>query len=128
MQQTPGMATIMRKDPSADFAGLIAEDAEGIAAAAIRLYQDESLWLAKQQLGYQILQQHFARSALEPIIWQQLEKVRGQLSEHRAQHFYGAMLRFHHHRSTRFMGQWIEAKTKLAALQQQFTDIASKES
>lgn len=128
MQQTQGMATITHKDPSADFAGLIAEDAEGIAAAAIRLYQDESLWLAKQQLGYQILQQHFARSALEPTIWQQLEKVRGQLSAHRAQHFYGAMLRFHHHRSTRFMGQWIEAKTKLAALQQQFTDIASKES
>ena len=57
-------------------------------------------------------QQHFARETLEPLIWQRLEQVRQQLSEHRAQHFYSAMLRFHHHRSTRFMGQWIEAKNR----------------
>lgn len=113
---------------SADFAGLVAEDPAQIAQAAVLLYQDESLWLAKQQLGYQILQHHFARSTLEPEIWQRLEVVRQHLPEHRSQHFYGAMLRFHHHRSTRFMGQWIEAKTKLAALQQQFNELVSKES
>jgi len=110
------------------WAGLLAENPEEIAAAAVQLYQDEQLWHTKQQLGYQILQQNFARSVLEPAIWQQLEHVRQHLTAHRAQHFYGAMLRFHHHRSTRFMGQWIEAKTKLAALQQQLAESASKES
>ncbi|RVU41354.1 glycosyltransferase [Rheinheimera riviphila] len=113
---------------SDQWAGLLAEQPEDIAAAAVQLYQDEQLWLTKQQLGYQILQQNFARSVLEPAIWQQLETVRLQLDTHRAQHFYGAMLRFHHHRSTRFMGQWIEAKTKLAALRQQIANPVSKES
>jgi O-antigen biosynthesis protein len=104
------------------WAGLLAETPQDIAAAAVLLYQDQQLWLEKQQLGYQILQQQFARTSLEPAIWQRLESVRHHLANHRAQHFYGAMLRFHHHRSTRFMGQWIEAKTKLAALQQQMQD------
>ena len=110
-----------------DFAGLVAENPADIAQAAIDLYQNQQLWHQKQQLGYLILQQQFARSTLEPQIWRQLEQIRQQLHDHRAQHFYGAMLRFHHHRSTRFMGQWIEAKTKLATLQQQFTELTSKD-
>jgi len=110
------------------WAGLLAETPQEIAASAVTLYQDEVLWRSKQQLGYTILQQNFARSQLAPGIWQQLERVRLQLDAHRAQHFYGAMLRFHHHRSTRFMGQWIEAKTKLAALQQQVAETIVKES
>jgi glycosyltransferase involved in cell wall biosynthesis len=123
-----GAGNTLQDACSDHWAGLLAETAEDIAAAAVRLYQDEQLWHTKQQLGYQILQHNFARSKLEPAIWQQLESVRLQLTEHRAQHFYGAMLRFHHHRSTRFMGQWIEAKTKLAALQQQLTPPELKES
>ncbi len=107
------------EENSALWAGLIGETPSDIAAAAVLLYQNQALWHAKQQLGYQILQRKFARASLEPMIWQRLEFVRTHLESHRAQHFYGAMLRFHHHRSTRFMGQWIEAKTKLAALQQQ---------
>lgn len=113
---------------SESWAGLLAENPEDLAAAAVQLYQDEQLWQTKQQLGFDILKNNFARSSLAPAIWQQLEMVRLQLDSHRARHFYGAMLRFHHHRSTRFMGQWIEAKTKLAALQQQLTESNSKES
>jgi len=113
---------------SDNWAGLLAEQPAELAAAAVLLYQDQKLWLVKQQLGYAILQQNFSAAALAPAIWQQLEKVRLQLEAHRAAHFFGAMLRFHHHRSTRFMGQWIEAKTKLAALQQQLTESAAKES
>lgn len=127
-----GMCAVTSSDAgdacSDSWAGLLAEQPAALAAAAVLLYQDQKLWLAKQQLGYAILQQNFSAAALAPAIWQQLEKVRLQLDEHRAAHFYGAMLRFHHHRSTRFMGQWIEAKTKLAALQQQLTESASKES
>lgn len=100
------------------FAGLVAEDNHSIAGAAVRLYQDEALWQASQQQGFAILQQKFAYEALQPGVWQQLEQVRANLSRHRAQHFIGAMLRQHQFRSTKFMGQWIEAKTKLAALEQ----------
>ncbi len=100
------------------FAGLVAEDNHSIAQAAVRLYQDEALWRASQQQGFAILQQKFAFEALQPGVWQQLEQARTNLSRHRAQHFIGAMLRQHQFRSTKFMGQWIEAKTKLAALEQ----------
>lgn len=103
---------------NAEFAGLVAEDNHSIAGAAVRLYQDEMLWRASQQQGFAILQQKFAYEALQPAVWQQLEQARANLSQHRAQHFIGAMLRQHQFRSTKFMGQWIEAKTKLAALEQ----------
>jgi hypothetical protein len=42
--------------------------------------------------------------------------VQQQLSQHRLTNFTGAMLKHHQHRSTQFMAQWIEAKTKLAEL------------
>lgn len=97
-----------------EFAGLIADDSQSLAQAAVQLYQHEALWCSKQQQGQLILQQKFSYQQLQPAIWQQLEQVRAELSQHRAQHFFGAMLRQHQFRSTKFMGQWIEAKTKLA--------------
>lgn len=103
--------------------GLIAETAEDIAAAAVRLYQDQTLWLEKQQLGYQILAHKFAKSSQSAAIWQQLEDVRANLAEHRQLHFVGAMLRLHHQRSTKFMGQWIEAKNQLAQCKLQYEQI-----
>jgi hypothetical protein len=60
----------------------------------------------------------FAIHQHQPRVWQQLMDVQQQLSQHRLTNFTGAMLRHHQHRSTQFMAQWIEAKTKLAELKQ----------
>ena len=98
--------------------GAIADTAEGIADAAVQLYQQHELWQQAQQQGYQLVQQKFALQQHQARIWQQLTQTAAALAEHRQHNFTGLMLRHHAYRSTKFMGQWIEAKTRLAALTQ----------
>lgn len=120
MQQgTPSVTTAVGAEGMLhheQWAGFIAENAAEIASAAVLLYQDEKLWQEKQQQGFTILAERFAQSEHQPRVWQQLMTVQQQLLQHRLTNFTGAMLRHHQHRSTQFMAQWIEAKTKLALL------------
>lgn len=102
----------------AAWCGRIANTAQQIADAAVGLYLEPQWWQEAQQLGYQLLQQKFALSQHGARIWQQLEHVRVTLEQQRQTNFTGLMLRHHAHRSTKFMGQWIEAKTRLAAFTQ----------
>lgn len=122
-QGTPNVTTAVGAEGmehQGAWSGLIGETAQQIAEAAVLLYQDQSLWLQKQQQGFDILAQRFASHQHQPRVWQQLMDVQQQLSQHRLTNFTGAMLRHHQHRSTQFMAQWIEAKTKLAELKQSF--------
>ena len=121
MQGTPNVTTGVGTEGmlhQGQWAGLMAETAQQIADAAVLLYQDEQLWQQKQQQGFIILTQRFAIHQHQPRVRQQLMDVQQQLSQHRLTNFTGAMLRHHQHRSTQFMAQWIEAKTKLAELKQ----------
>ena len=120
-QGTPNVTTAVGAEGmlhQGTWSGLIGEKAQELAEAAVLLYQDETLWQQKQQQGFDILAQRFASSDHQPRIWQHLMNVQQQLSQHRLTNFTGAMLRHHQHRSTQFMAQWIEAKTKLAELKQ----------
>ena len=120
-QGTPNVTTTVGAEGmihQGEWAGLRAETAQEIADAAVLLYQDEQLWQQKQQQGFVILAQRFAINEHQPRVWQQLMAVQQQLPKHRLTNFTGAMLRHHQHRSTQFMAQWIEAKTKLAELKQ----------
>lgn len=122
MQQgTPNVTTAVGAEAmlhQGEWSGLIGETAEEIADAAVLLYQDPQLWQQKQQQGFVILTKRFALDEHRPRVWQQLMDVQQNLSAHRLTNFTGAMLRHHQHRSTQFMAQWIEAKTKLAELKQ----------
>ena len=122
MQQgTPNVTTAVGAEAmlhQGEWSGLIGETAEEIADAAVLLYQDPQLWQQKQQQGFVILTKRFALDEHQPRVWQQLMDVQQNLSAHRLTNFTGAMLRHHQHRSTQFMAQWIEAKTKLAELKQ----------
>ena len=102
----------------AAWCGRIANTAQQIADAAVGLYLEPQWWQEAQQQGYQLLQQKFAVSQHSARIWQQLQHVRMTLEQQRQTNFTGLMLRHHAHRSTKFMGQWIEAKTRLAAFTQ----------
>lgn len=95
------------------WAGLIANTSEQIANGAVNLYQDEKLWQQAQQQGMRILHQKFSAIKHHSVIWQQLDSIRNNLAGHRAKNFTGIMLQHHAYRSTKFMGQWIEAKNKL---------------
>lgn len=107
-------AEAMTEPQTGQWCGIVAETDAEIIAATVQLYQHADLWHQAQQCGDAILQKRFAKSAWLPMIWQRMEQVRQELQAHRLQNFTGSMLKHHHHRSTKFMAQWIEAKNKLA--------------
>jgi O-antigen biosynthesis protein len=100
------------------WAGIIANDSQAIADAAVVLYQQQERWIQAQTQGFAIVQAKFSNALHEERIWQQLSQLMHDVDAHRQQNFTGLMLRHHAYRSTKFMGQWIEAKTRLAALTQ----------
>lgn len=107
-------AEAMTEPQTGEWCGVVAETDAELIAATVQLYQQAELWHQAQQCGDAILQKRFAKSAWLPMIWQRMEQVRQELQAHRLQNFTGSMLKHHHHRSTKFMAQWIEAKNKLA--------------
>ncbi|GGC96027.1 glycosyltransferase [Undibacterium terreum] len=96
------------------WAGVVAEDGDSFAAAAVALYQDQAAWQQAQQHGRDILQQRFARQDIAQGLLSRLSDARQNQSNCRQQNFTGAMLRHHLHKSTQYMSQWITAKNQLA--------------
>ncbi|MEH6586290.1 MAG: glycosyltransferase [Halioglobus sp.] len=94
------------------FAGAISDEAEGIARQAVALHQDQSLWQTAQDNGFAIMRQRFDRQIHNPKLVDRVEQLREQLDQHRLQNFTGTMLRHHFHKSTQYMSQWIEAKSR----------------
>lgn len=92
--------------------GAIVDDAEAIAAAAVALYNDQSLWRDAQGSGFTILHNYFATADFNQLLQQRLELLNDNVVRERCHNFIGQMLRHHHHKSTQYMGQWIEAKNK----------------
>ncbi|MBV2127517.1 glycosyltransferase [Arsukibacterium indicum] len=117
-QGTPSVTTDIGAEgmnSDSGWAGTIANDSAGIAKSAVALYQDQHCWQQAQQRGYQIVSNRFGpEQALR--VWRQIERVRTDLQNQRQLNFTGLMLRHHAYRSTKFMGQWIEAKSKLAQI------------
>jgi glycosyltransferase involved in cell wall biosynthesis len=92
--------------------GLLANSAADIAEAAVQLYREQPEWLAAQARGSTILHEYFARDDYAMLLLQRFGKLQQQLAQEREQNFIGAMLRHHSMKSTQYMSQWIEAKSK----------------
>lgn len=94
--------------------GLVANDAQQIADAAVKLYQDEKFWQQCSELGPKnasiLYQQQVAFDALRDS----LNSIMENLESHRQNNFIGSMLNHHHHKSTKYMAQWIEAKNQIS--------------
>jgi hypothetical protein len=112
---TPSVTTnIGAESMHGDFlwGGLIENNAQDIAAAAIKLYCDQTLWQTSQQQGTIILQKYFgAINHLQSLI-DRLKILHANVAAERRQNFIGAMLRHHSLKSTQYMSQWIEAKNR----------------
>jgi glycosyltransferase involved in cell wall biosynthesis len=92
--------------------GIIANDDEQFAAAAVALYQDEVSWKKAQQQGYALLKGRFDHRILAPLLLARIEDVAQELAAHRSHNFIGTMLQHHQLKSTQYMAQWIEAKNR----------------
>jgi len=96
------------------WAGSMADDAQGIADAAVCLYQQGGDWQQAQQHGSAILDSLFSLEKNGSELSEHIQTVLDNLRTHRAHNFTGQMLNYHHHRSTEFMSRWIEVKNKLS--------------
>jgi glycosyltransferase involved in cell wall biosynthesis len=111
---TPSVTTSIGSEgmtASVSWPGAVADNADDFAAAAVQLYQNADLWQAAQA-RCNVHLQPYERDALQTQLQQQLEALAANIADHRRQNFIGAMLNHHHHKSTQYMSQWIELKSR----------------
>ncbi|NRA55547.1 MAG: glycosyltransferase family 4 protein [Gammaproteobacteria bacterium] len=97
------------------WSGMITDDAQTFADQAVALYNDQQSWQQAVNHGDQIIKTLYDKHHLGNLLLQQINQLLNDLPQHRLANFSGAMLRHHHHKSTKYMAQWIEAKNKLPA-------------
>jgi hypothetical protein len=93
--------------------GAIGQTATQLADAAVHLYSDPHSWAQAGQRATMLVTARFDRDFHTRALIERLEALLAGLHEHRLQNFTGTMLRHHHHKSTQYMAQWIEAKNRL---------------
>lgn len=93
--------------------GIVTDDFNTFADAAVSLYQDKASWQLMQSNGMQILNAHYQASEWEPKLIQRLA-LQVQLKDTlRKKHFLGLMMKHHSLKSTQYMSQWIELKNTI---------------
>lgn len=92
--------------------GAITRTATEFADNAVQLYKDQTLWHAAQQAGHSLLAERYQQTAHASTLIEKLVFCRQNLKTLRTHNFTGSMLRHHHHKSTQYMSQWIEAKNR----------------
>ena len=101
-----GMAT------SEEFNGLIANDPEGFASAAVKLYSGKTLWEQAQKKGFSLLMR-FSKKEHSAVFRRKIENLEQNLTTHRRSNFTGSMLLHHSLASTRNLSKYIEMKNRL---------------
>ncbi|RHW77945.1 glycosyltransferase [Colwellia sp. RSH04] len=94
------------------WAGAVANDVQSFVEQAVTHYQDKSVWLSASELGPQNAKLQFKQQKIYATLTERLQVLTENLSTHRERNFIGSMLNHHHHKSTKYMAQWIEAKNK----------------
>jgi len=92
--------------------GAVARTAREVADCAVRLYKNEALWAQAQSHGQRLLADRYKTSEHGPALIKKLLHCQQHLPQLRRDNFTGSMLRHHHHKSTQYMAQWIEAKNR----------------
>ena len=113
---TPSVTTAIGAEGMTTYlgwAGEVAETVDGIAQAAISLYQDEDKWLTANGLAKQNRHLLFHHEPFVKQFSNQLTELTHNMAEHRQANFIGLMLNHHSHKSTQYMSQWIAAKNRL---------------
>jgi hypothetical protein len=59
-----------------------------------------------------MLDERYRKSVHGPLLIDKLKDCLRNMAQSRKSNFTGSMLRHHHHKSTQYMAQWIEAKNR----------------
>jgi len=117
IMQTPSVTTALGSEgmycPHQDtWPGKIADDTQGFANAAIKLYNDEPSWCVSQQQTRKLLNCRYDRDVLGKALIEKILAITESLEQHRLNNFMGAMLKHHSMMSTQYMSQWIAEKNR----------------
>jgi len=111
---TPSVTTSIGREsiaPEEAWPGRVADSAEALAEAAVTLHEEEDRWTAYQATGFELLADDFNCNHSAAFVTR-LTKHLAESDHYRQQNFTGALLRHHHHQSTRYMARWIEEKNR----------------
>jgi glycosyltransferase involved in cell wall biosynthesis len=81
--------------------------------SCITLYANERAWNQASNQSQSLYSCLFNYEQQSKLLTASIEQIRADLSKHRQQHFLGQVLQHHTLNSTKYMSQWIEAKTRL---------------
>jgi glycosyltransferase involved in cell wall biosynthesis len=96
--------------------GAIADSDQAFATAAITLHEAQAHWQAAAAQSSQLLHDLFSPADTLTHLRNRLDELFENLLQHRRRNFTGSMLHHHLHKSTQYMSQWIEVKTRLQHL------------
>ncbi|BFM15297.1 glycosyltransferase family 4 protein [Maricurvus nonylphenolicus] len=88
------------------------DHAEAFIDAAVRHYTHNEQWASAREKGFELHNQLFNLTQHQQQLVDRIKGLRENFKQHRLNNFTGAMLNHHHHKSTQYMAQWIEAKNR----------------
>ncbi len=112
---TPSVTTAVGAEGmagSVPWGGAVAQSPEQLVAEAEQLYTQEDKWQQAVLRGRWILAERFNSAAIADQLHARIQDLRTNLADHRRANFIGAMLGHHLYKSTQYMSQWIEAKSR----------------
>jgi len=95
-----------------EWPGIIENNYEVFSTQLLKIYNDKSMWQAKQQNILPLINEHFQYNKYLPIIESKLNFLFKNKEKHRKQNVVGEILWHNSMRSTEFMSRWIIEKNK----------------
>ena len=115
IMQTPSVTTSIGSEGMHNdlpWPGIIENDPQNFADAAVALYQDQLQFISAQKNAHSLLSVNYDKAQLAAALIDKITVITANLAKHREANFTGQMLKHHTMRSTQYMAQWIEAKNK----------------
>jgi len=112
---TPNMTTSIGYEGMAygeSWGGMVADTPQEFAQKAVKLYLEEPEWTITQEHGIELINTHYAKANLQKRLYEAITNLRKTLAAHRTQNFIGQMLQHQANAATKYMGKWIEEKSK----------------
>ena len=92
--------------------GFVTDDWDEFVKLSVDLYTDQSTWEMAQKNGFSILERFFNKNDHTQALMEKIKVVQQDLEKRRTNNFFGAMLKLHNAKSTKYLSKWIEEKNK----------------